>query len=239
MLIVALPVLIAVGLLSLVALGVQGRPVFYRPTRAGRNGRAFRLNKIRTMIVTQDKDARVLGGDVSELITPLGRWLRRTRLDELPQFWNVLVGDMSLVGPRPPLERIAENYPDVYSLVLMDRPGITGLATAIVCGWEERMLADAPNAEACEALYCRRSVPRKARIDRIYRERKSVALDLYVLYLTAARLFPLPGRRASRVHADQLRPASRKSVEFGLTPARSRVVSPAGLSVKAARPPAE
>lgn len=153
----------------------------------------------------KNETVRVLGGDVMPRITPFGRWLRRSRLDEIPQFWNVLKGDMSLIGPRPPLTTVFDQNPHVYKELLSDPPGVTGLATVVVCGWEERLMAGSDSAVLSDEIYGRRCVPRKARIDQIYRRKQSRSLDLYILYLTMARILPLPGRRARRLYRDKER----------------------------------
>ena len=91
-------------------------------------GVPFHLWKLRTMTVVRE-DSGVSGGDKAARITPVGRFLRRARLDEIPQLWNVIRGDMSFVGPRPPLRLYVERFPALYAEVLKSRPGITGLAT--------------------------------------------------------------------------------------------------------------
>ena len=207
--VVLAPVAVALlGVLGGVALIVQGRPVFYRAERMRAPDRSFLILKLRTMSVAPTDRQRVHAGDLSSRVTPFGAWLRRTRLDELPQLWNVFCGDMSLVGPRPPLRSIGEAAPENYREILRDRPGLTGLATVIVCAREERLLATARTVDEAEAIFYRRCLPLKLRIDRLYSRRKDLGLDLYILYLTLARLVPLPGRRAGRVWRDARRPAS-------------------------------
>lgn len=171
----------------------DGPPVVYLSERMQTPDRAFHLWKFRTMSVV-DADAGVSGGDKAARITPTGRALRRLRLDELPQLWNVLRGEMSFVGPRPPLRRYVEAFPELYAEVLRARPGITGLATLVYHGREERLLAPCRTAEETEAVYVRRCVPRKARLDRIYAARRSVCLDLWLMFATVLRRMPvLPG----------------------------------------------
>ena len=199
----------AVGLLVVlyaVAIVAHGRPVFYHGERMRAPGRTFRLVKLRTMTACPIGEQRVLGGDLRHRVTPFGGWLRRTRLDELPQLWNVVRGDMSFVGPRPPLQRFVEAAPEAYAEVLRNRPGITGLATVMVCTREERLLANCGTPAETDALYLRRCLPVKLRIDRIYARRRSLGLDAYVIYLTIARVVPLPGRRAGRLWHDARRP---------------------------------
>ena len=132
-LVIALPVALAIALLLLVT---SGRPVLYRGERVGRGGHVFTMLKFRTL--RPDAESRLgpyLGEELvrrtQEEFAPLGKWLKATQLDELPQFWNVLRGDMSLVGPRPirPLffEELAHELP-AYWQRLVVRPGLTGLA---------------------------------------------------------------------------------------------------------------
>src|SRR5262245_15210011 len=132
-LLVSLPLTIPIGIANLVS---SGRPVFYRGERVGRGGRVFTMTKFRTL--RPGAEARLghhLGQDLVQAteaeVTKLGRWLRRTQLDEIPQFWNVLKGDMSLVGPRPIrprfFEELAEELP-AYWQRLVVRPGLTGFA---------------------------------------------------------------------------------------------------------------
>src|SRR5438874_4846177 len=132
-LLLALPVALPIALIVLLT---SGRPIFYRGERVGRGGRVFTMLKFRTL--RPDAESRLgpyLGEELvrrtQEEFAPLGKWLKATQLDELPQFWNVLRGDMSLVGPRPirPLffEELAHELP-AYWQRLVVRPGLTGLA---------------------------------------------------------------------------------------------------------------
>jgi len=174
------------GVLLLVLLAVQGRPVFYLAERMRAPGRPFLLWKLRTMhVVTQDTG--VSGGDKTSRITRIGRILRKTRLDEVPQLWNVLKGDMSFVGPRPPLRLYVERFPALYAQVLQSRPGITGLATLSFHRHEERLLAECRSAAETDAAYARRCVPRKARLDLIYQNRRTICFDMLLMLKTLAR----------------------------------------------------
>jgi lipopolysaccharide/colanic/teichoic acid biosynthesis glycosyltransferase len=111
-------------LLGVVMLAVQGYPVFFVQPRSGKNGRPFLLYKFRTMQVAQNS----IQATDKQRITSLGKWLRRYSLDELPQLWNVLKGDMSLVGPRPLPQAYAALYNDFQRQRLQVKPGITGWA---------------------------------------------------------------------------------------------------------------
>jgi lipopolysaccharide/colanic/teichoic acid biosynthesis glycosyltransferase len=178
-------VLLAVpfAVLVLVIWARQGRPILYDSLRMSAPGRPFRLWKLRTMR-PDPGDSGVTGADKARRITPMGRFLRRTRLDEVPQIWNVIRGDISLVGPRPPLPLYVDRFPDLYARVLRSRPGITGLATLVFHRHEERLLAACRTAQETDAVYARRCVPRKARLDLIYQRRRTVALDLWILART-------------------------------------------------------
>jgi hypothetical protein len=100
---------------------------------------------------------------------------------------------------------MVEAAPEDYARVLTNRPGVTGLATVIVCGREERLLADCRSALETDEVYRRRCLPLKLRIDRLYSGKAGLRLDAYVLYLTLARIVRLPGRRAGRLWADARR----------------------------------
>ncbi|MFD0982103.1 sugar transferase [Tropicimonas aquimaris] len=180
----------------------DGSPAIYPAQRMKSPEGLFTLWKFRTMQIDRSgPEVGVSGGDKQHRITPLGRKLRRTRLDELPQLINVLKGDMSFVGPRPPARRYVKLFPELYSEVLRCRTGITGLATVMFHSHEEMLLRDCATGEETEAVYIRRCIPRKARLDLIYRQNQSLGLDLYLIYLTAGKLLPLPGRRLNRLKA--------------------------------------
>jgi lipopolysaccharide/colanic/teichoic acid biosynthesis glycosyltransferase len=137
---------LASPLLALLAIAVRtgmGRPVFYRQQRPGQDGLPFEIVKLRTMRQARDAAEEKLSD--AERLTPLGRWLRRTSLDELPELWNVLKGDMSLVGPRP----LLTEYLPLYSIEQRRRhevrPGITGWAQVNgrnAISWEQKFALD-------------------------------------------------------------------------------------------------
>ncbi|HHL22504.1 MAG TPA: sugar transferase [Aliiroseovarius sp.] len=183
---IVLLVLMAPVMVVIAALiwSVDGRPVFYVSLRARDPVRNFSLWKFRTM--TDDPaDSGVTGGDKRARITRTGKVLRRTRLDELPQLWNVLRGDMSFVGPRPPLPRYVKMYPEIYRKVLASRPGLTGLATLAFHRSEERILARCRTAGETERAYTRRCIPRKAQLDLAYAANRSICSDALLIVLTA------------------------------------------------------
>ncbi|MCS7066275.1 MAG: sugar transferase [Fimbriimonadales bacterium] len=160
--------------------------VFFAHERVGHYGRKFKVLKFRTMV----QDAPKLGGAITAghdpRITRVGRILRKTKLDELPQLWNVLKGEMSLVGPRPEVEKYVCLWePELRELVLSVRPGITGL-TQIRYRHEERLLAQQPDPEK---YYREILLPRKLASDGEYVQRRSLAFDLYLLLRTFLALF--------------------------------------------------
>ena len=194
------PGLPAIAAVSVLVLLRDGWPVIYGSPRRRGPAANFTLWKFRTMTQSPDgQEVGVSGGDKAGRITATGRLLRRTRLDELPQLANVLRGDMSFVGPRPPAPGYVDRFPAIYAEVLACRPGITGLATVIFHAHEEWLLKDTRTAEETDAIYVRRCIPRKARLDGIYRQNRSFGLDLYLIYLTAGKLLPLPGKRLNRL----------------------------------------
>jgi lipopolysaccharide/colanic/teichoic acid biosynthesis glycosyltransferase len=167
----------------------EGRPVFYLSERMKTPQTPFLLWKLRTMRPAAD-DSGVTGGDKAARITPTGAILRRARLDEIPQLWNVIRGDMSFVGPRPPLRQYVERFPEIYAKVLQSRPGITGLATLHFHRHEEWLISQARSAGETDAIYARRCIPRKARLDLIYAARRNLCLDAALMWQTFVRVLP-------------------------------------------------
>lgn len=178
-----IPLSFVMVIVAFVILIAQGRPIFYSAERMREPGVSFRQLKFRTML-QQDNDFGATGAHKHWRITPIGRFLRRTRVDELPQLFNILRGDMSFVGPRPPLREYVEKFPEIYAKVLQNRPGATGLATLIYHQHEDRILARCKTAEETERAYYRRCLPAKLRIDEIYGQRRTLRLDLWILWST-------------------------------------------------------
>ncbi|WP_299047636.1 sugar transferase [uncultured Tateyamaria sp.] len=166
----------------------QGRPLFYVAERMKSPTESFGLWKFRTMTVV-DADQGVSGGHKEARITPLGAKLRAKRLDEFPQLWNILKGDLSFVGPRPPLREYVGRFPGLYSKVLKSRPGVTGLATIRFHKHEDRLLARCDTPEQTDDVYCRICVPRKARLDLIYQRNQSTCYDFDLVFQTIGNLF--------------------------------------------------
>lgn len=189
-LVLAIP-LLPLGLLTALAILIMdGRPVIYWAERMKTPTQSFKLAKFRSMTV-RPAEAGVSGGDKASRITRTGRFIRRTRLDELPQLWNVLKGDISFVGPRPPLREYVERFPEIYAEVLKSRPGITGLATIVYHRHEELLLARCKTAAETDAVYARACVPRKAKLDLIYQRRRNLRFDFYLMLKTVFKRLPL------------------------------------------------
>ena len=176
LLVPALPVILAAALL--VKLTSRG-PIFYSQKRVGRNGRTYTLYKVRTMFHDCERFTGPQWATVQDpRITLVGRWLRRVHIDELPQFWNVLRGEMSLVGPRPERPEIAEHLERLipaYQERLAMRPGLTGLA-------QVQLPADSDLA----------SVRIKLAHDLYYVQNVGLSLDLRILVCTGCYLLGIP-----------------------------------------------
>lgn len=141
-LIVLMPIL----LISAILLEIfMPGPLFFKQQRVGKNGRLFNILKFRSMKVDKALEASHDFTRDAERMTPFGKLLRRTKIDELPQLWNVLVGDMSLVGPRPTVKEQTDKYNDFQRQRLNMRPGMTGLAQVngnVSLTWDERFVYD-------------------------------------------------------------------------------------------------
>ena len=177
------PLLIAVGVW--VRLDSAG-PALFRQERVGRGGRPFRIHKFRTMRVADREGVRAITVGADMRITRAGAFLRRAKLDELPQLVDVLVGDMSLVGPRPEVPRYVASYPDdVRAAVLSVRPGITDVASLTYRN-ESELLARAadPEREYREVV-----LPAKLRLSTLYLEQATLSSDLRLIGRTLKTIF--------------------------------------------------
>jgi lipopolysaccharide/colanic/teichoic acid biosynthesis glycosyltransferase len=187
-LILLIPLSVGMGIMALLLLISQGRPIFYTARRMRSPTRSFTQFKFRTM-TCDEQDFGATGAHKHWRITPMGHFLRRSRIDELPQLFNILIGDMSFVGPRPPLREYVERFPAVYGQVLRNRPGVTGLATLIYHRHEDKILAGCRSAEATETAYYRRCLPTKLKIDLIYQRHRDFRMDLWILWSTTKIAF--------------------------------------------------
>lgn len=174
-LLILLPVLLVVALL--VAIETPG-PVFFVQQRVGKDGKLFRCHKFRTMKVSHSGSSISVAGETR--ITPLGAKLRKYKLDELPELWDVLIGNMSFVGPRPDVPGYADKLEGKDRLILSLRPGITGPASLKYRN-EEELLATVPNPEEYnnKVIY-----PDKVRINLYYVEHYSFWKDLQMIFCT-------------------------------------------------------
>ncbi len=162
-------------------------PVFYWGPRVGKNGRIFQMVKFRTMYEnTESYNGPRLTAQGDSRITPLGQWLRDTKINELPQLWNVLIGDMSLVGPRPEDPEIAKSWPEEdRSKITSVRPGITSPAS-ILYHDEEKMLSKKSSLDE----YYKSILPEKIRLDLLYVHHHSFFSDLDTIFWTLFILVP-------------------------------------------------
>ena len=157
-------------------------PVWYRGLRIGRGGMPFRIFKFRTMVVNADKLGGPSTSDDDPRITRVGRFLRKYKLDELPQLVNVLKGEMSFVGPRPEVQMYVDLYSEEEKVILSVRPGITDWASL----WnpdEGAILAGSPDPEK---TYREEIRPQKIRLQLEYVRRRSLGVDLQIMLKTLA-----------------------------------------------------
>jgi lipopolysaccharide/colanic/teichoic acid biosynthesis glycosyltransferase len=185
--------LLLVPLFPLVAFAItldSRGPVFFRQQRIGRGFRPFTMYKFRTMRADAPAKGGLLTATGDARITPVGAFLRWSKIDELPQLINVLRGDMSLVGPRPEVPKYVELFRPQYERILAVRPGITDFAS-IKYRDESSLLAKAANPEQ---EYVTRILPDKLRLAEEYVRRSSVALDLQLIVQTVTTVLK-PDRR--------------------------------------------
>ena len=169
---------------------------FYVAPRVGRDGRTFKMVKLRSMRVNADRTGVDSTSARDPRITPIGHLIRRYKLDELTQLWNVLIGDMSLVGPRPNVERETRLYTKEEQTLLTVKPGITDFAS-IVFADEGEILKDQPDPDVAYNQLIR---PWKSRLGIFYVQNSSVSLDLELVGLTALAIVSRD-KALRRVHA--------------------------------------
>jgi lipopolysaccharide/colanic/teichoic acid biosynthesis glycosyltransferase len=175
------PLLAAIMLAVFIA--SPGNP-FYGGWRAGKDSRNFKMWKFRTMIPGAAKMGPITGKNDAR-VTPIGRILRRTKLDELPQFFNLLLGDMTLVGPRPESPEIVALYTPMQRVVLVVKPGVTG-KVQLESGDESETIPE--GAQPFE-YYLTHLMDRKLRMDLDYLRRRTVFTDLKIVLATAGLVF--------------------------------------------------
>ena len=180
--------LLALGVPMLaVALAIrwrEGAPVLFRQQRMGRHGRPFTILKFRTMRTPRPGDAEVSRGGTDQRITPIGLVLRRRRIDEWPQLWNVLLGDMSMVGPRPEVPRFVNLQDPQWKAVLQVRPGITG-PDALAFKDEGDLLS---RSDDPEGTYRKDILPDKLKMQEEYARNRNLMGDFVLLFRTLGAL---------------------------------------------------
>jgi lipopolysaccharide/colanic/teichoic acid biosynthesis glycosyltransferase len=175
-------ILIAAGIIIF-----DSRPVLFRQMRVGVNGSGFLLNKFRTMCVVRAAASGTFDAGDTSRITKIGAFLRKTKLDELPQLWNVFKGDMSFVGPRPEVRKWVDIYPERWAKVLTVKPGITDPAS-IYYRNEEELLAQADDPVAC---YRDQILPHKLDLYEEYVRTRTFWGDIFLIFKTIMLvLFP-------------------------------------------------
>lgn len=161
-------------------------PVFFRQIRCARDGKTFRIYKFRTMITDAELQGLKITVGEDKRITKIGHILRSTKVDELPQLLNVLIGEMSIVGPRPEVPEFMQYYEDkMRAKILSVRPGITDLAS-IEFSKESELLADSADPKQ---TYIDEIMPVKGKFYCDYVDNMSLKLDLYIIFWTVKRLF--------------------------------------------------
>ncbi len=186
-LLLTLPIIVIVAL----AIVLESRgPVFYRAERVGRNGRRLRMLKFRKMRNDASGLPLTMGDD--DRFTRIGRFLSRAKLDEVPQLWHVLKGEMSLIGPRPEDPGFVAERPEDYDEILTVRPGITGLSQIAFAEESAILCKEDPLTHYRERIF-----PQKIRLDRMYASRPTIGMDCQIIFWTAAAVML---RRQVAVH---------------------------------------
>lgn len=157
--------------------------IFYKQTRVGKNRNTFLLFKFRTMKIDSDKQGLLTVGQ-DKRVTRVGKFLRKCKMDELPQFFNVLIGNMSLVGPRPEVPKYVKMYNDEQLKVLSVKPGITDYASLMYFE-ESKQLAESQNPEE---FYINTIMPHKLELSLHYLQKQSFLFDMGILLKTFLRI---------------------------------------------------
>lgn len=167
-----------------IKLGSKG-PAFYKQVRIGLHGKEFTLLKFRSMHINADKLGLLTVGGRDPRITTAGYFIRKYKLDELPQLWNVLIGDMSIVGPRPEVKKYVDLYTPQQREVLNVRPGITDMASIMFKNENEILDKQADP----ENYYIHYIMPEKIRLNYIYIQRPNIINYFRIILLTAKNIF--------------------------------------------------
>lgn len=189
--------LVFVSPLLLVAIAIirctSKGPVFFQQKRVGKNFKTFYILKLRTMVVDASENGLTITRSGDHRITPVGRFLRKTKIDELPQLINVLLGHMSLVGPRPEVPEYVELFREDFDTILSVRPGITD-PSSIEFRNESELLQEAPDPQVA---YIEIILPKKLAISKLYIEHASLPYDLLLIFKTFIAIFYSPKRKCA------------------------------------------
>lgn len=159
-------------------------PIYFRQDRVGKNNEVFQIHKFRTMEINSEHLEKITIGE-DKRITNLGKWLRKNKIDELPQLIDVLYGKMSLVGPRPELKEYVDTYPeDIKKKILSVKPGITDYASISMID-ESLLLANYSNPQEA---YARSILPKKLELSTMYVENNNIFLDIKIILLTLQKI---------------------------------------------------
>ena len=183
---IGIVILIPLGLVISLIISIDSRGgVYYIQKRVGKKGVDFNLFKFRTMKIGADQKGLLTVGDNDERITKIGYYLRRYKIDELPQLFNVLNGTMSIVGPRPEVRKYVELYTKVQMQILDIKPGITDYASLEYFN-ENELLAKSDNPEK---TYINKVLPAKIMLNKKYIDRLSLGTDVVIIIKTMFRIF--------------------------------------------------
>lgn len=179
--IILIPFFFVICIVMIVSCGL---PIFYLQTRVGKNGKDFKLFKFRTMHLDADKKGLLTVGGRDPRVTKIGYYLRKYKLDELPQLFNVLLGTMSLVGPRPEVRKYVDLYTVEQQQVLLVKPGITDYASLEYIN-ENELLAKSPNPEE---TYISQVMPAKLELNKKYIQQHSILIDFTIIIKTIGKI---------------------------------------------------
>ena len=174
-------------IISILIILTSSGGLFYRQTRIGKNGKPFRIFKFRSMRTDSDKAGKLTVGMRDSRITPIGFFIRKYKLDEFPQFINVLIGEMSIVGPRPEVKEYVDLYTENQRNVLKVKPGITDYASLEYFN-ENELLAKSANPQQ---TYIDEIMPAKLKLNEKYLENPSIGHDLKIMSKTLFKMLTI------------------------------------------------
>lgn len=160
--------------------------VYYRGIRVGLRGKPFRIFKFRSMIVDAEKVGASSTSTNDSRVTTVGKYIRRYKLDELSQLLNVFMGDMSLVGPRPEVQKFVDQYTDEEKIILTVRPGITDFAS--IKFHNEAEIIEASGIKDADEAYAKLIRPEKLKLQIKYVNEQNILLDIYLIFNTLKRI---------------------------------------------------